>query len=143
MYWTVFILWFHLSLLFFYFVFEIIFYSVTVIFVDKNNNEYKVIGKEGQNIVHLAHENNIELEGACECSLACSTCHIILEADVYKKLEAPVEEEEDLLDLAFGLTSTSRLGCQVLLTMDMDNKKIKLPSATRNFYVDGHKPKPH
>lgn len=117
--------------------------SVAVIFVDKNGTEHRVTGKEGQNIVQLAHEHDIELEGACECSLACSTCHIILEPEVYKNLESPVEEEEDLLDLAFGLTSTSRLGCQVLLTTDMNNRKIRLPAATRNFYVDGHKPKPH
>ncbi len=117
--------------------------SVRVTFVDKNGVERRVEGKEGQNLVDLAHRNDIELEGACECSLACSTCHVILEGKVYNKMESPSEEEEDLLDLAFGLTSTSRLGCQVKLTTDMEGSKIQLPAATRNFYVDGHKPKPH
>lgn len=97
----------------------------------------------GQNIVHLAHEKDVELEGACECSLACSTCHVILESNVYDALEPPSPEEEDLLDLAFGLTATSRLACQVKLSTDCEGAKIKLPAATRNFYVDGHKPKPH
>lgn len=74
---------------------------------------------------------------------ACSTCHVILEEEVFESLEEPSEEEEDMLDQAFGLTPTSRLGCQVELTEAMDGIKIKLPSATRNMYVDGHKPKPH
>jgi ferredoxin len=66
----------------------------------------KVQGLEGDNLVHVAHEAGVELEGACACSLACSTCHVILEAGVYNQLEAAGEEEEDLLDLAFGLTPT-------------------------------------
>ncbi len=65
-----------------------------------------VTGKEGQNLVQLAHSADVELEGACECSLACSTCHVILEEGTAAGLEQPSEEEEDLLDLAFGLTST-------------------------------------
>ncbi len=79
---------------------------MTVTFVDKTGVGKTVTGKEGQNLVHLAHENDIELEGACECSLACSTCHVILEQRVYDAMETPSEEEEDLLDLAFGLTAT-------------------------------------
>ncbi|KAJ2286384.1 mitochondrial matrix iron-sulfur protein, partial [Coemansia sp. RSA 353] len=55
----------------------------------------------------------------------------------------PTDEENDMLDLAFGLTDTSRLGCQVLLTPEMEGMRIKLPSATRNFYVDGAKPAHH
>lgn len=116
---------------------------VNVAFVDKDGKQFPAEGKEGQNLVHLAHENEIDLEGACECSLACSTCHVILENKTYDALEPPTEEEEDLLDLAFGLTATSRLACQVRLTKDFEGAKIQLPSATRNFYVDGHKPKPH
>ena len=84
----------------------------------------------------MAHNNGVDLEGACESSLACSTCHVILTDDVYDSLEEPCEEEEDLLDLAYGLTHTSRLGCQIKLTRDMENMVVKLPSATRNFYVD-------
>ena len=84
------------------------------------------------------------MEGACECSLACSTCHVVLEPAVFAALEPPGEQEEDLLDLAFGLTPTSRLGCQVKLdAKSMQGARVTLPKATRNFYVDGHKPKPH
>lgn len=80
--------------------------SVRVTFVDAKGVEKEVVGKEGQNLVGLAHEHDIALEGACECSLACSTCHVILEPGVYDKLAPATDEEEDLLDLAFGLTSS-------------------------------------
>ena len=87
----------------------------------------------GLSILEVAHENNIDLEGACEGSLACATCHVILEENIYNKLGEPEEAEQDMLDLAFGLTHTSRLGCQIILTKDLDGIKIKLPSATRNI----------
>ena len=97
----------------------------------------------GISILEAAHENEIDLEGACESSLACSTCHVILQDNIYDKLDEPNDDEYDMLDLAFGLTETSRLGCQIITTKDMDNMLITLPSATRNFYIDGHKPTPH
>lgn len=80
--------------------------SVKITYVNKDGSKKEVVGKEGQNLLHLAHENEIDLEGACECSCACSTCHVILEDKVYRDLEPATDEEEDLLDLAFGLTST-------------------------------------
>ena len=89
------------------------------------------------------------MEGACEGVCACSTCHIILEQDLYDQeldlLEdgALGEDEEDMLDMAFGLSETSRLGCQVTLKENMEGAVFTLPKATRNFYVDGHKPTPH
>ena len=68
--------------------------------------------------------------------MACSTCHVVLEERIYDSLEPAVEEEEDLLDLAYGLTLTSRLGCQIKVNKDMEGMTVRLPSATRNFYVD-------
>ena len=102
----------------------------------KEKTEYEVLAREGESLLEVAHNNGIDLEGACESSLACSTCHVILQDDIYDSLEEPCEEEEDLLDLAYGLTHTSRLGCQIMVTRDMEGMTIKLPSATRNFYVD-------
>jgi ferredoxin-2, mitochondrial len=90
-----------------------------------------------------AIRHGIELEGACEGVCACSTCHVILEADVFDRLPEASEDEEDMLDQAFGLTASSRLGCQVVVTPDMDGITVQLPAATRNFYVDGHVPVPH
>ena len=116
----------------------------------KSENEVKVDveAKVGENILRLAQRNDIALEGACEGVCACSTCHVILTDDFYDKLlddesTEPSEDEEDMLDMAFGLTSTSRLGCQVKVTEDMEGQEFRLPAATRNFYVDGHVPQPH
>ncbi len=107
--------------------------------VVKSNEKTEVLAREGESLLDVAHNNNIELEGACESSLACSTCHVILPADIYDSLGDPVEEEEDLLDLAYGLTHTSRLGCQVKVTRAMENMVVRLPSSTRNFFVDKSK----
>jgi ferredoxin len=117
---------------------------VSVVFVEtRTGRETRCEGRVGENLVHLAHAAAVDLEGACECSLACSTCHVVLEPAAYAQLEAPGEEEDDLLDLAFGLTATSRLGCQVKLAPGLAGTRVTLPAATRNFYVDGFKPKPH
>ena len=77
----------------------------------KDNEAIPVLAREGESLLDVAHNNGVDLEGACESSLACSTCHCILDAEIYDSLEEPCEEEEDLLDLAYGLTHTSRLGC--------------------------------
>ncbi|CAE6426929.1 unnamed protein product [Rhizoctonia solani] len=92
---------------------------------------------EGDNILDLAHEHDIDLEGACEGSVACSTCHVILTPEHYDLLPEPDDEENDMLDMAFGLTDTSRLGCQVKLTRELDGMTATLPAATRNMFVDG------
>jgi len=86
------------------------------------------------------------MEGACEGVCACSTCHVILKDEQYDMVEDLIpftDDEEDMLDLAFALTPTSRLGCQIILTPELEGLTIELPAATRNFYVDGHVPVPH
>ena len=75
--------------------------------------------------------------GACEGSVACSTCHVILPEEYYNLLPEPEDDENDMLDMAFGLTDTSRLGCQVKITRELDGITCTLPSATRNMFVDG------
>jgi ferredoxin len=88
----------------------------------------------GISVLEVAHQNEVPLEGACEGSLACSTCHCILEDEaVFDSLAEPSEEEEDMLDLAFGLTMTSRLGCQIMVNDELDGAVFKLPDATRNI----------
>ncbi|CAN0359163.1 unnamed protein product [Laminaria digitata] len=99
--------------------------------------------KCGMNLMRVAQAHGIDLEGACEGVCACSTCHVTMAGEVFDSLPEPSEDEEDMLDLAFGLTETSRLGCQVIVTPEMDGIVVKLPAATRNFYVDGHVPQPH
>ncbi|GBF93254.1 adrenodoxin mitochondrial [Raphidocelis subcapitata] len=103
---------------------------------EKDGSETTVRAPLGKSLLEVAHANDIELEGACEGSLACSTCHVIVEDEsYYNRLPEPCEDELDMLDLAFGLTDTSRLGCQVIAAKDLDGLTVRLPSATRNFYV--------
>ncbi|KAG9038992.1 hypothetical protein FRB95_013670 [Tulasnella sp. JGI-2019a] len=81
--------------------------GITVHFQDSNGNLVKTVeANEGENLLDIAHEHDIDLEGACEGSLACSTCHVILSPEYYDKLPEPVDEENDMLDMAFGLTDT-------------------------------------
>jgi len=75
--------------------------------------------------------------GACEGSVACSTCHVILPQAHYDMLPEPEDDENDMLDMAFGLTDTSRLGCQVKLIKELGGVTCTLPAATRNMFVDG------
>ncbi|CAH1422885.1 unnamed protein product [Lactuca virosa] len=118
--------------------------KISVTFFDKDGEEQEIKVPIGMSMLEAAHENDIELEGACEGSLACSTCHVIvMDVEQYNKLEDPTDEENDMLDLAFGLTETSRLGCQVIAKPELEGLRLALPAATRNFAVDGYKPKPH
>lgn len=106
-----------------------------ITFIGVDGQETTIEAPEGLSILEVAHQNNIDLEGACEGSLACSTCHVIVEPDWYDVLPEAAEEEEDMLDLAFGLTSTSRLGCQIILRAELDGIRVRLPKATRNMRV--------
>ena len=105
-------------------------------FIQPDGNRVEVEAPEGLSVLEIAHRNKIELEGACEGSLACSTCHIVVADEWYAKLAEATEDEEDMLDLAFGLTATSRLGCQVIMDKNLDGLVVTLPAATRNMMVD-------
>ncbi|ORY71480.1 2Fe-2S ferredoxin-type domain-containing protein [Pseudomassariella vexata] len=105
-----------------------------VTFIDKENREHKIAVAKGDNLLDVAQAHDLEMEGACGGSCACSTCHIVvLEEDMYEKMSEPEDDENDMLDLAFGLTETSRLGCQVHMTKELDGLRVKLPSMTRNL----------
>lgn len=88
---------------------------------------------EGKSLLEVAHENDIELEGACGGELACSTCHVVFTPELYGKLPEKKEEEEDMLDLAWGLTDTSRLGCQIKVSPVLENAVITIPEETNNM----------
>ena len=110
--------------------------TVTIHFVDAEGKKTTIDAPLGLSVLEVAHENNIDLEGACEGSLACSTCHVIVDESSFETLPEATEDEEDMLDLAFGLTETSRLGCQIILSPEMEGMTLKLPGATRNMMVD-------
>jgi 2Fe-2S ferredoxin len=107
-----------------------------MVFVQKDGTRKEVEAPIGLSVLEIAHRNKIDLEGACEGSLACSTCHVVIDAEWYDLLPAASEDEEDMLDLAFGLTHTSRLGCQIIITEELDGLTVQLPAATRNMMVD-------
>ncbi|KAL7452859.1 hypothetical protein ACHAXS_000287, partial [Conticribra weissflogii] len=124
--------------------------TVPLTFLNPDSTATTVSARIGETLLQTAHRTGIEMEGACEGVCACSTCHVILARELYDRLLDEQceggclgEDEEDMLDMAFGLTHTSRLGCQVKVEEWMEGARIELPKATRNFYVDGHKPKPH
>ncbi len=107
-----------------------------IIFIEPDGNEKVVDADNGLSLLEVAHSNDIDLEGACEGSLACSTCHVIVDKVFFDNLPEPSEEEEDMLDLAFGLTHTSRLGCQIIINEKLEGMKVKIPSGTRNMSVE-------
>jgi 2Fe-2S ferredoxin len=107
-----------------------------VVFVVHGGERKEVEAQIGLSLLEVAHKNNIDLEGACEGSLACSTCHVIVDPKYFSMLDPATEDEEDMLDLAFGLTHTSRLGCQIKITPELDGLTVTLPAATRNMMVD-------
>lgn len=107
-----------------------------ITFITPKGEHVQVEAPLGLSVLEIAHQNNIDLEGACEGSLACSTCHVIVDPEWYDALPEAQEEEEDMLDLAFGLTRTSRLGCQIIITEELDGLTVSLPAATRNMMVD-------
>ncbi len=107
-----------------------------ITFVAPDGTAKEVDAPNGLSVLEIAHKNDIDLEGACEGSLACSTCHVVVDKEWFDKLGEASEEEEDMLDLAFGLTHTSRLGCQIKMTDELDGLRVTLPAAARNMLVD-------
>lgn len=103
-------------------------------FIDKDGDEHKIAASKGDNLLDVAQAHDLEMEGACGGSCACSTCHVVVQDDeYYDKMPEPDDDENDMLDLAFGLTETSRLGCQIVLTPELNGLVVKLPSMTRNL----------
>lgn len=104
----------------------------TVIFKLPDGAETEVEVELGKSVLQAAWDNNIDIEGACEGAMACSTCHVYLEESAFDQLPEPTEEEDDLLDLAWGVRPTSRLGCQITITADLDGIVLTLPARTNN-----------
>ena len=102
-------------------------------FIERDGTRREVDAPLGLSVLEIAHKHDVEIEGACEGSLACSTCHVIVDAGWFGRLGTPTEDEEDMLDLAFGLEKTSRLGCQIVMTPELDGLVVRLPAGSRNM----------
>jgi len=103
-----------------------------MVFVERDGTRKEVEAPLGLSVLEIAHRNSVDIEGACEGSLACSTCHVIVDGEWFGKLTKPTEDEEDMLDLAFDLQETCRLGCQLIMTDALDGLVVKLPAGSRN-----------
>ncbi len=89
----------------------------------------------GTSICEALLDNGIEIEHACELSCACTTCHVVVRQG-FESLGEMDESEEDLLDRAWGLTPTSRLSCQAILS-DQD-VTIEIPRYSINHAKENH-----
>lgn len=93
----------------------------------------EVEGQVGERLLDVAWRAGQPLEGACEGVMACSTCHVLVDAEDFAKLPAASEEEEDLLDLAAHAGPTSRLACQIMLIEALKRLSVRMPSGATNW----------
>ena len=104
----------------------------TINFVNPDGRKLSVEAPRGTTVLEVAQDHGIDLEGACEGSMACSTCHVIVDKIYFDLLNCPSDDEKDILDLASGLAPTSRLGCQIVIDDHLDGLVLYVPSAHRN-----------
>ena len=109
--------------------------NVKVTFVQQDGSKHEAKGKEGDNLLDIIVNENVDIDGfgACEGTLACSTCHVIFKQDDFDRLtEEATDEELDMLDLAYGLTDTSRLGCQVCISKELSGIEVQIPEGVND-----------
>ncbi len=99
-----------------------------IVFVKADGNEQVVDAENGLSVMEVAVRNGIDIEATCEGSLACATCHLIVDEEWYDKLPPKLPEEDDMLDFAFNLTKNSRLSCQIKITPELDGIKFRVPA---------------
>jgi ferredoxin len=87
----------------------------------------------GDMLLKIAQAAGLPLEGTCEGQMACSTCHVLVAKEWFAQLPPASEEEEDMLDLAYGVTATSRLSCQIALTEGMHGLTVRIPPEARDM----------
>lgn len=108
---------------------------IKVIFVTAKGEKVTAEGEAGTNLLALGQATALPLEGTCEGQMACSTCHVVIGAEWFGKLPAASEDEEDMLDLAAGVSATSRLSCQIELTDELDGLEVHMPDIWRDMQI--------
>ena len=106
---------------------------IRVEFVTRDGEKIFAEAEEGAILLDVAQAIGMPLEGTCEGQMACSTCHVVVARDWFDRLPAASEEEEDMLDLAAGVTRSSRLSCQIVLTPELDGIAFHIPSESRDM----------
>ncbi|MET0249404.1 MAG: 2Fe-2S iron-sulfur cluster-binding protein [Sphingobium sp.] len=105
-----------------------------IIFISADGeSRHEVSAEAGSVLLDVAQAADQPLEGTCEGQMACSTCHVIVEAQDFERLPAASEAEEDMLDLAASATRTSRLACQIVLGKDIDDLTVRIPGEICNM----------
>ena len=99
----------------------------TVNFMKPDGSAHTISVDEGTTLMEAGRDNNMGIEGTCGGSLSCATCHVIFSKEDYAKVGGPSDDEMDMLDLAFGLTPTSRLGCQIRMSDALDGLTVQVP----------------
>lgn len=107
--------------------------SIKVRFSDTQGNVTEGEGEAGQSLLEVGQALGLPLEGTCEGQMACSTCHVIVNAEWFDKLAEASEEEEDMLDFAAGVRRTSRLSCQIDLTQALDGLSVTVPAEAHDM----------
>lgn len=98
-----------------------------------NNELVKMTGRCGESLCDIKGMQNL-LERACGGTMACSTCHVLLDEKTFQSTPPASEAEEDMLDLAYGVNSTSRLSCQVILEDYMEGMVVEIPGQVNNMF---------
>ena len=98
-----------------------------IILVKPDGSEHTIAVENGTTVMEAGRDANLGIEGTCGGCLSCATCHVIVDPTWFLKTGAPSEDEVDMLDLAFGLSETSRLGCQIEMSDDLDGLKVTIP----------------
>jgi 2Fe-2S ferredoxin len=98
-------------------------------FITAAGERQEIEAPSGLSVMEIARMHDLGIEGACEGSIACATCHVIVDAAYAGRLHEASAEEEEMLDLAVGVQPTSRLGCQIMLTDDLDGLTVRLPES--------------
>ena len=106
---------------------------IRVHFITSEGNRVEATAEPGAVLLDVAQAAGMPLEGTCEGQMACSTCHVVVAGEWFDKLPVAAEEEEDMLDLAAGVTRTSRLSCQIVLDERLDGLEVRIPVESRDM----------
>ena len=107
---------------------------IRVRFVSADGETVSEVDAEvGSRLLDVAQANGQPLEGTCEGAMACSTCHVVVDAEDFRRLPPATEPEEDMLDFAAAATRTSRLACQIWLDEALDSLTVRMPRSVRNM----------
>jgi ferredoxin, 2Fe-2S len=103
-----------------------------IIVIEPDGTRRELDAPVGKSLMQIGRDAGLDIEGACDGAMACSTCHVYVDPAWAAKLPKMGEDESDMLDLAFGVTDRSRLGCQIVMTEELDGLTVALPKNTRN-----------